>query len=687
MPKNDFARRVALLLATGAAVFAQAAHHETLPLNFPDWQSQIPGQPSDGDPDGDLASSFYEYALGATPEHAVDATEKGNSPYVSTSTGDALLHFDFEGRQDVVYIFESRTDLSPNAWSTLAWKLGPTPWQVVDENATLTQDGDYLRFQQTTGQTQIFRLRLETNPTLLNEAQAVRFLRQATFGPTPEEVDELMDLNLHFADWIEDQIALPVTTLTATAASIPGTANFPSSYPLGNRHAKGTTWFEASINAPDQLRQRMAWALFQIIVLGEAGSQNNGHLDEWLNYYDIYLNNATGNFRDLLQDVTWSPKMGRYLTFANNQKANAAGTRQPDENYAREVMQLFTTGLWELNRDGSLKLDPNGEAIPTYDNEDILELARVFTGFQYQNLPDGSTYEDEDRNYIDPMKVNNNRHDREQKTLIEGTVLPAGQTTTQDVTQALDALFEHPNTAPFISVRLIQRLTCSNPSPQYIDRVAATFEDDGNGVRGNLAAVAAAILLDPEARSGAFLVDPSRGKLREPLIRFLQYCRALSVSSSQNNKVLYITDLQDFLGQFPFRSPTVFNFYDPDFSPAGELRDQDLTAPEFQILDDSTGILSFQVMQRLITKGLAHPFTTSNTSRGTLDTTYEQSIANDVPTLIEHLSLLLTNNSLTETEKTVIITAVEGIDASQSKQRVERALVLLSIAPSFNVLQ
>lgn len=685
MPKNVFYNRFALCLAVGVSATAYPAHHETLPLNFPDWQSQIPGQPDTDDPDGDGASSFYEYALGAEPEDAVDTSKSGTSPYLSTHTGDALLHFDFAGRQDVVYIFESRTDQSPNTWSTLAWKLGPTPWQVMDANAALTQDGDFLSFKQTGANTQIFRLRVETSPTLLNEAQAVRFLRQTTFGPTPEEIHALMDLNLHFDDWIEDQIALPVTTLTATAAAIPGTANFPDSYPLGNRHAKGTTWFEGVISAPDQLRQRMAWALFQIIVLGESGSQNNGHLDEWLHYYDHYLNNALGNYRDLLQDVTRSPKMGRYLTFVNNQKANNAGTRQPDENYAREVMQLFTIGLWQLNRDGSLKRDENGEAIPTYDNTDILQLARVFTGFQYE--ADNTDYEDEDTNYIDPMRVNNNRHDKTEKTLVDGTVLPAGQNTLEDVTQALDALFQHPNTPPFISVRLIQRLTCSNPSPEYIDRVAATFEDDGTGTRGNLAAVATAILLDPEARSGAFLVDPSRGKLREPLIRFLQYCRSLKVTSSQNNKVLYITDLQDRLGQFPFRAPTVFNFYEPDFSPAGEIRDRGLTGPEFQILDDSTGIRTFEVMQRLVTKGLAHPFTTSNTSRGTLDTTYEQTLADDVPALVDHLSLFLTNNSLTETERTAIITAVEGIDASQSKDRVERALVLLSIAPSFNVLQ
>ncbi|MDQ8180729.1 DUF1800 family protein [Pelagicoccus sp. SDUM812005] len=683
MPRKLFSAGVLLLLAARAAASLHAAQPDGLPLNHPDWKSQIPGAPAIDDPDGDGATSFYEYALGAAPADAVDPHKSGNSPYLSTQTGDALLHFDFVGRQDVVYLFESRTDLSPDAWTTLAWKLGPTPWQVVDPQASLTQDGDFLRFQQSSGRAKLFRLRVETQPTLLNEAQAVRFLRQATFGPAPAEIDELLNLKLDFENWIDAQIALPVTTLTDTAADIPGLAGFPRSFPLGNRHAKGAAWFEAALNAPDQLRQRMAWALAQIIVLGEIGSANNGNLDEWLHYYDLYLHNALGNYRDLLQDVTRSPKMGRYLTYLNNQKER--GTRKPDENYAREVMQLFTIGLWELNRDGSLKLDDDGEPIPTYDNEDITEMARVFTGFVL--APDDPNYEDTDQNWIDPMRANENRHDRGEKVLLEGTVLPAGQDTLTDVTQALDALFQHPNTAPFVSLRLIQRLTCSNPSPQYLDRVAAVFEDDGSGARGNLAAVAKAILLDPEARSGAFLVDPTRGKLREPLNRFLQVSRALGLESSRADKVLYLADLQNQLGQYPFRSPTVFNFYEPDFAPAGELRDQDLTAPEFQILDDSTGILSFGVMQRLVTKGLAQPFLSGNASHGRLDLSYEQSLASDAAALVDHLNLLLANNALTETEKTAIVTAVEGLDPSQAQQRVERALVLLCIAPSFNVLQ
>ncbi|MBK1878886.1 DUF1800 domain-containing protein [Pelagicoccus mobilis] len=689
MPKTELLRRAMLCVTLSLATFASAAHHELpLPTNFPDWLADIPGAPESDDPDQDGATSFYEYALGAEPADALDASKSGHSPYLTSEDGSALLRFDFDGRQDVVYIFETRTDLAPDDWSVLAWKLGPTPWQVVTDGATLTQDGAYLSFNYPDAREQLYRLRVETHDSLLNEAQAVRFLRQATFGPRREDIEELLHHGLDFEEWVEDQIALPATTHTELAKTIPAFANYPASYPFGgangNAHSKGMVWFEAAINAPDQLRQRMAWALFQIIVVGESGSANTAYLDEWLHYYDFYVTHATGNYRDLLQDVTESPKMGRYLTYVNNQKANNSGTRQPDENYAREVMQLFTIGLWELNRDGTLKLDENEQPIPTYDNTDITELAKVFTGFQY--AADNPNYQDTDQNWIDPMRRNENRHDRGEKTLVDGTVLPANQNTITDVTQALDVLFNHPNTAPFISKRLIQRITCSNPSPQYVDRVAAAFEDDGNGERGNLAAVAKAILLDPEARSGRFIVDPTRGKLREPLNRFLQYCRSFELSTTRSDKLLYIRSLETYFGQFPYRSPTVFNFYLPDFSPSGEVRDENLVAPEFQILDDSTGIRTFQIMESLVKNGLAWPIG-GNGHQGSLDFSHQETLASDATALVDHLNLLLANNALNETEKTAIITAVEALPEGDTEARTERALTLFSIAPGFNILK
>lgn len=689
MPKKPFAKRVVTCFVAGLAALQATAQQDTpLPLNFPDWLADVPGNPTSEDPDGDGATTFYEYALGAAPTDAVDATQTGHSPYLTTNAGQALLRLDYPGRQDVVYIFEVRSDLNPGEWATLAWKLGPTPWQIVADGAQLTQDETYLSFNYPAATETIYRLRVETDHSLLNAAQAVRFLRQTTFGPRATEVEELLNQGLDFEDWLDTQIALPATTHTELAKTIPGLVDYPDNYPFGgdngNANSKGIAWFEAAINAPDQLRQRMAWALYQIIVVGEAGSNNLAYLDQWLHFYDFYVTHATGNYRDLLQDVTESPMMGRYLTYLNNQKANASGTRQPDENYAREVMQLFTIGLWQLNRDGTLKEDENGDPIPTYDNDDITELAKVFTGFQIAQA--NPAYQDSDRNYIDPMRRNENRHDRSPKTLVDGTVLPANQNLITDVTQALDALFNHPNTAPFISTRLIQRLTSSNPSPQYIDRVSAVFEDDGTGTRGNLAAVAKAIYLDPEARSGQFLVDPTRGKLREPLVRFVQYCRSFNLSTNRADKLLVINRLESYLGQHPYRSPTVFNFYLPEFSPSGEIRSQGLVAPEFEILDDSTGLRTFQIMNGLVENGLAPPIGPRNHD-AFLDYTPLEPLAADATGLVSYLNLYLTNNSLGEPEQTAIITAVEALPDSQTDARIKRALTLIAIAPSFNVLQ
>ncbi|MEM9159965.1 MAG: DUF1800 family protein, partial [Verrucomicrobiota bacterium] len=545
MPRFITFRRTLPIATLSIAIFSARAE---LPINYPDWLAEVPGSPADN------PELFYLYALGRDAAAANSPLNPDEQPYIVNEGNEALLRLDFKGRQDVAYIFETQANLSENGkWTPLVWKLGPTEWQAVpDQGANIVEQETVLKFDFPTSTARFFRLRAFTDATLLNEAQAVRFLKHATFGPKQSEIDALLASDLDFEAWIDAQIALPPTFHIDTAAQFPPFANFQDDFPIGKRHGKGMLWFEVNLNSPDQLRHRMAWALFQIIVLGEEGSNNNGYLDEWATYYDHYVRHATGNYRDLLQDVTESPKMGRYLTYVNNQKANNSGTRQPDENYAREVMQLFTIGLWELNRDGSLKLDENDEPIPTYDNSDITELARVFTG--YIRAPKRDDVEDrEGDNWVDPMAVNNNRHDKGEKTLVDGTVLPAGQNTRPDVEQALDVLFNHPNTAPFISIRLIQRITCSNPSPQYIDRVAAVFEDDGNGVRGNLAAVAKAILLDPEARSGSFLIDPTRGKLREPLIRFMHLSRSFDLTSERNDKLLYITDLQKSIGAHPDR--------------------------------------------------------------------------------------------------------------------------------------
>ena len=431
----------------------------------------------------------------------------------------------------------------------------------------------------------------------------------------------------------------------------------------------------------------MAWALSQIFVLGEAGSKALAYPIQWVNWYDILVRNSFGNFRDLLQEVTLSPKMGDYLTYVNNQKAN--GAQLPDENYAREVMQLFTIGLWMLNNDGTLQLDEQGELIPTYTNFHITELAKVFTGLiRSANQPDKYW----NPNRVTPMRENNNRHDKTTKEMFDGTIIPADRNTIVDITHALDVLFNHSNTPPFISYRLIQRFTSSNPSPEYVERVANVFIDNGEGERGDLAAVLRAILLDPEARDAGYMIENGRGKLREPLLKFTQLCRGFNLlpkndPGSRDHGHFWIQPFDDDFGMSPYRYPSVFNFYYPDFVPHGEIAQAELVAPEFQILDDSTGLKTFEVFRRLIELGLVVGVANGINPRPQLDFTEELAIAHDIPALIDRLDLLLTHQTLSDHTREIISIAIEAIPDIFPEARVETAVLLVAVSPEFAILE
>lgn len=667
------ASRLAISLAVSLNLCAAWA------ADYPEWLAQVPGSPSEPDPDGDGYDTFTEYALGAEPAHALDPTLHGSAPYVALPAGQLALALDYPGRRDVVYIVETCTALTgeANSWEGLAWKAGNAPWLPLMEPARVTQIDHSLlfHFADDPQSQRFYRLRIETHPSLQTLPQAVRFLRQATFGPTMAEAQALAAADLDFESWIDAQMNLPATSHLALVDA------HPSRFPTGLRHAKGIAWFHAALLGEDQLRQRAAWALSQIMVVGENGSKQANEPRQWARFYDIFVEHAFGSYRDLLGAVTRSPKMGDFLTYVNNRKATA--TTQPDENYAREVMQLFTIGLWQLNRDGTLQTDAQGEPIPTYDNSDIVEMARVFTGLVYAPREPGAEFP----NRFDDLVARPFRHDTEAKRMPDGVILPAGQDTYQDIDAALDWLCDHPNTAPFVSFRLIQRLTLSNPSPGYIDRVAAIFEDDGQGSRGNLAAVVRAILLDPEARSGAFLVDPTRGKLREPLIRFTSLCRGFHLSSSRPDGLLLITALENHFGQFPYRSPSVFNFYSPFFAPQGEIASSRLVAPEFQILDDSIGLKTFAVFKTLIEEGLMQPIGNSSRSQGQLDLGDLATLAEDPAALVDHLDLLLANRTLTAEQRDAIASAVADLPQDSPTERARRALLLVSLSPAFAVLQ
>ncbi len=409
----------------------------------------------------------------------------------------------------------------------------------------------------------------------MGQVAAARLLAQATFGAT---LSTLKSTSAQSYDaWFAGQ-----------AGAAPST--YASKYNPSMGGDWSTIWWNNAILGQDQLRQRMAFALSEILVV----SRVSGNAE--MRYYDILANNALGNFRTLLQQVTLSPAMGIFLSNVRNNKPNLATGVHADQNFAREVMQLFTVGLVKLNEDGTPMTGSDGNPISTYAQADVENLANALTGWSFK-APDTS-----DNNWLyvfndsDPMSAYPQHHDTSTKTIIGGVVIPAGGTPESDLKVALDTLFNHPNVGPFIGRQLIQRLVTSNPSPAYVQRVASVFNNDGTGVRGNLLAVAKAILTDPEAVASG---DNTYGKVREPVLRLTNLWRAFGASSAQGDAWQHgILDngLVQF-GEYPLYSPTVFNFFTPDYQPSGPLTAANMVAPEMQITNESTLVTSANVLQ------------------------------------------------------------------------------------------
>jgi uncharacterized protein (DUF1800 family) len=455
-------------------------------------------------------------------------------------------------------------------------------------------------------------------------------------------------------------------------------------------------WFEAAINAEDQLRQRVAWALSQYFVVGEPGSNHPNTTERYLNFYDIFVRKAFGNFRDILSEVTWSPHMGYYLSYMENKKANSSQGTFPDENFAREVMQLFTIGLWELNEDGTLELDNEGNAIPTYDNNDIAEFAKVFTGLRRPF--DRANIEIFFGNYIDPMRIQSNRHDFSVKTLLDDSTLgpfnQSQQGVRDDIEGLLDHLFNHKNMPPFFAKFLIQRMTVSNPSPNYIFAVADAFKTglyngSGSGNRGDMTSTVKAVLLHPEAREKILSFDPSHGKLREPLIRLMHLSRAFNLTSLRTYDWIYFVGLEDTILQSPYESPTVFNYYRPDYSPNGSIGDIQLNAPEFQINNDVSALHLANAFNTLINHGIvggdfgnigSKPYVGAE-----LDFSYEISLSHNDQLLLDHLDLILCGGKLNPDIKQTIADALVASNLSQL-DRVRYAVSLFVLTIEFNTL-
>ncbi|MFV1995996.1 MAG: DUF1800 family protein, partial [Verrucomicrobiales bacterium] len=442
-------------------------------------------------------------------------------------------------------------------------------------------------------------LGLSSEPGTPSPELAARFLFQASLGPSDAEIKRVRKLG--YAKWIEDQLGKKATLLQPYIAYLQTRRDtdieeHPTKFAynkiksagnnIGHRNSS-TAWMRAALGGDDHLRQRVAWSLSQILVVANNGV--NIATEGYCNYYDLLLNGAFGSYQDLLLEVSLHPIMGRYLSHLGNRKANPAINRYRDENYAREIMQLFSIGLWELNPDGTRHLDQKGEPIPTYSNEDIQTLARVFTGLGLEGEKFGRNNW---KKFRSPMVMDEKQHDLDAKRALGGRIdLPAGRAQLEDIEDTVAALVAHPSTAPFISRRLINHLVSSNPSPAYVERVVAAWNES----QADLGAVLTAILLDPEARGPRFLADPHFGRLKGPILRTTAVLRAFRGGENLGKGPRDYPGLQwwspspwDSLQQEPLRSPSVFNFYEAVYQRPGAIADEKLLSPEFQILNDVT---------------------------------------------------------------------------------------------------
>jgi hypothetical protein len=507
--------------------------------------------------------------------------------------------------------------------------------------------------------------------------EVARFLVQASFGPDPDLIEHVMDVGI--GGWLEEQLNPAAPTFTNAIM----TAH--SSYPLW----WGMSWWRAAMTRQDQLRLKTGNALSQILVVSIAASdliRHNSHTQA--GYYDSLLRHSLGNYRDLLEEVTYSTQMGIFLSHVQNRKSDPSIGRFPDENFAREIMQLFSIGLWELNPDGSRVLGADGAPIPTYDNTTIMEMAKVFTGFGFGGPTATSFFTPvSGTQYVHPMKMWDDEHEPGEKRIVSGVVIPAGQTGVKDVSDALDALCEHPNIGPFIGRLLIQRFTTSNPSPDYVRRVADAWADNGAGVRGDMKAVVGAILMDPEARTPEARGDAS-GKVREPFLRMIALARAFKARNARTPPSFPVwPDFVDPLGQMPLSAPSVFNFYLPDHQPSGELRNRGLVSPELELATGDRLIKTDNRLRTIIDTGI-HPATGIADDRIHLDFSAALAMAETpagIPGLIEHLDGLLTWGRLSASTKAAVTQAVEA--QTTPLGRVQTAVHLIADAPDFVVLK
>jgi uncharacterized protein (DUF1800 family) len=469
------------------------------------------------------------------------------------------------------------------------------------------------------------------------QKSAFKFLRQSTWGPTMPLVDRVVQVGK--SAFLDEQFLLPATPYPDALITMP------------NMELVSEQFFQNALQGQDQLRQRVAWALSQIWV-ASAIKVDNTHA--MVPYIRILEENAFGNVRDVLEKVTLSPAMGEFLDMVNNKKADPAKGTMPNENYARELMQLFTIGLTELNDDGSTS------GAPTYSQNDILDMARVLSGWTYGDAVAGDPTKINKAFYDGPMEPVAAFHDTGAKTVL-GANFPAGQNARADLKQALDLLFNHKNMPPFIAKHMIQRLVKSNPSPAYITAVAAAFKDNGQGVRGDLKAIVRAVLMHPEAAQA-----PDSGKFSEPALFLLTLARGLNSTVIDHP---YLTDFSQDMGQRIWFAPSVFNYFSPGYRLNGVL------GPELQIWSTATAMTRANFVASLVSGGFGSNFT--------IDTTPYLPYVGNNAALVDTANALLMGGTMGPEMRGAILTALGS--ATSNTDRIRAVLYLIGTSMQYQV--
>jgi uncharacterized protein (DUF1800 family) len=517
----------------------------------------------------------------------------------------------------------------------------------------------------------------------LTEREAARLLTQATFGiRSGDDLKQLQEEGV--AHWLWRQFRMPCALHTSYLDQ----QRYRNDKARANEEMSYEAIWRQWLFEDGQLRGRVAFALSHIMVISNVAPDIKPYAMS--SYMDLLNRNAFGNFRTLLKEVTLHPAMGYYLNMLQSKKEDPKSGTHPNENYAREVLQLFSIGLAKLDFKGNVRQEA-GKPIPAFGEAEVKGFAKAFSGWSFggEGNADPKLFykakHDHEPNWVVPMLPFASQHDMGAKQLLDGRVLPAGQPPEKDMDDAIDSIFSHPNVGPFVGRQLIQRLVTSNPSPDYIEHVARAFEDNGQGVRGDLRAVIQAILTFKDARDGTVAAQANYGKQREPVIRMANMLRAFNAttpSPAGRTELHYLDSPDESLGQSPLLAPSVFNFFSPNYRQAGAMARANLVAPEFQITTESSVVGCFNTFARLFKHG---GYGWGKESRLALNFMAWDALVLKPEELVDRMSLLLCNGSMSAATRQRLLTMLQAMPTKswQLRARIEKAFTLLAVSPDF----